>query len=107
MSQILTTEYPDRLLPDALNMTRAEFERDPRMAPAAKLYELGRISSAEAARMAGLDRVRFLLALERFSVFMENLDEEELKQGFAHARETPLVVNSSPAPSRYCIGPNQ
>lgn len=86
MSQTLTVEYPDRL-PDALNMSRGEFERDARMALAAKLYELGRLSSAEAAVMAGLDRVRFLLALERFGVSAMNMDEEELKQEFAQARE--------------------
>lgn len=87
MSQTLTVEYPDRL-PDALNMTRVEFEQDARMAMAAKLYEMGRLSSAEAARMSGLDRVRFLLALERFGVYAINLDKEELEQEFAHARET-------------------
>lgn len=87
MSQTLTVEYPDRL-PDALNMSREEFERDARMALAAKLYELGRLSSAEAAGVAGLDRVRFLLALERFGVSVINMDDEELKQEFALARET-------------------
>ena len=86
MSQSFTVEYPDRL-PDALNMSRGEFERDARMALAAKLYELGRLSSAEAARMAGFDRVRFLLALERFGVSVMNMDEEELKHEFTHARE--------------------
>lgn len=86
MSQSFTVEYPD-LLPDALNMSRGEFERDARTALAAKLYELGRLSSDEGARMAGLDRVRFLLALERFGVSTINLDEEELRQEFAVARE--------------------
>ena len=86
MSHTLTVEYPDRL-PDDLNMSRAEFERDARLALAAKLFELGRLSSAEAARIAGLDRVRFLLGLERFGVSAINLDEEELTQEFAHARE--------------------
>jgi hypothetical protein len=50
LRQTLTVEYPDRL-PDALNMTRVEFEQDARMAMAAKLYEMGRLSSAEAARI--------------------------------------------------------
>lgn len=86
MSHTLTVEYPDRL-PDDLNMSRAEFERDARLALAAKLFELGRLSSAQAARIAGLDRVRFLLGLERFGVSAINLDEEELTQEFAHARK--------------------
>ena len=82
----MTVEYPD-LLPDSLNMSRSEFEQDARMALAAKLYELGRVSSAEAARIAGLDRVRFLFALERFNVSPMNLDKEELMQEFVHARQ--------------------
>jgi predicted HTH domain antitoxin len=86
MSRTLTVEYPD-LLPDSLNMSRSEFEQDARMALAAKLYELGRLSSAEAARIAGLDRVRFLFALERFNVSPMNLDKEELMQEFVHARQ--------------------
>ncbi len=87
MSLTFTVEYPE-VLPDSLNMSRAEFERDARLALAAKLYEWGRLSSEEAGRMAGLDRVRFLLALERFGVSTINLDEQELAQEFSHARET-------------------
>ncbi len=86
MSQTLTVEYPDLLL-DELNMSRPEFEAEARMALAAKLYELGRLSSAQAARMVGLDRVRFLFALERLGVSFINLDEKELSEEFAHARE--------------------
>jgi predicted HTH domain antitoxin len=86
MSQTLTVEYPDSL-PDSLNMSRREFEQDARMAMAAKLYELGKVSSVEAARMAGLDRVRFLLTLERFGVSALNLDAGELDQEFLQARE--------------------
>ena len=86
MSQSLTIEYPD-LLPDDLNLSRQQFEGEARLALAAKLYEMGRVSSAQAAQMAGLDRVRFLFALERMGVSFMNLDEDELKQEFAHARE--------------------
>ena len=86
MSYTLTVEYPDSL-PDTLHMTRSEFEQDARMALVAKLYELGRLSSSEAARIAGMDRVRFLLGLERFGVPMMNLGEEELRREFADAHE--------------------
>jgi len=86
MSQSLTIEYPERL-PDDLNLTRQQFEGEARLALAAKMYEMGRVSSAQAAEMAGLDRVRFLFALERLGVSFMNLDEDELKQEFAHARE--------------------
>lgn len=86
MSRTLTVEYPDTL-PDALNMSCGEFERDARMAMAAKLYEIGRLSAAEAARLAGLDRVRFFLALERFGVSMLNSDTAELEKEISQARE--------------------
>ena len=86
MSQSLTIEYPDRL-PDDLNLTRLQFEGEARLALAAKMYEMGRVSSAQAAAMAGLDRVRFLFALERLGVSFINLDADELNREFAHARE--------------------
>ena len=39
------------------------------MLAAAKLYELGRLSSGRAAELAGMSRVRFLLSLGRYKVF--------------------------------------
>jgi predicted HTH domain antitoxin len=60
----LVIEYPERL-PDALQKTRAEFEQDARMAMAAKLFEMRRLSSGIAARLAGVDRVTFLMELHR------------------------------------------
>ena len=40
---------------------------------AVKLYQLGRLSSGRAAELAGMSRVGFLLALERYQVFpLEN-----------------------------------
>jgi predicted HTH domain antitoxin len=39
-----------------------------RMLAAVKLYELGRLSSGRAAALAGLSRIEFLLALERYKV---------------------------------------
>ena len=86
MSQSLTIKYPERL-PDDLNLTRQQFEGEARLALAAKMYEMGRVSSAQAAEMAGLDRVRFLLALERLGVSFMNLDGDELEREFAPARE--------------------
>lgn len=45
------------------------FARELRMLAAVKLYELGRLSSGRAAELAGMSRVEFLLALERYRVF--------------------------------------
>ena len=45
------------------------FARELRVLAAVKLYELGRLSSGRAAELAGMPRVEFLLALERYQVF--------------------------------------
>ena len=82
----MTIDYPETL-PDALNMSSGDFEREAKMAMAVKLFELGWVSSAEAARLAGMERVPFLLSLHRYGVAMSNLDEEELTQEFANARK--------------------
>jgi predicted HTH domain antitoxin len=52
---------------------------------AAKLYELGRFSSGEAARMAGKGRVEFLFALAQIGVPVSNLRAEDVdaELGFA------------------------
>jgi predicted HTH domain antitoxin len=73
----LVIEYP-KLLPDALQRTRAEFEQEARMAMAVKLFEMKRLSSGIAAKLAGTDRVSFLLSLHRYGVAMIDLDEDEL-----------------------------
>jgi len=52
----LVIEYP-KLLPDALQQTRSEFEQEAKTAMAVKLFEMKRLSSGVAARLAGMDRV--------------------------------------------------
>jgi predicted HTH domain antitoxin len=68
----LEIEYPDTL-PDLLQKSPEEFEREAKMAMAVKLFELKRISSGIAAEMVGMERVSFLLELE-----MINMEPEEL-----------------------------
>jgi len=55
------------------------------MAAAAKLYELGKLSSGRAADLAGLSRVRFLQALGQYGVPIFDLTEEELAQDLRNA----------------------
>jgi predicted HTH domain antitoxin len=50
-----------------------------RMAAAVKLFELGRLSSGAAARLAGVARVVFLSQLADYGVDTFNLTEEELR----------------------------
>ena len=54
---------------------------------AAKLYELGRLSSGQAARLAKLDRVGFLARLAQIGVPAINLRDEEVDAEIAAARE--------------------
>lgn len=70
-------EYPDNL-PDALAETRQEFEAEAKLAMAAKLYELKRLSSGQAAQLLGMERVEFLLALNSLGTPAIDLTEEEL-----------------------------
>jgi predicted HTH domain antitoxin len=52
----------------AMRRNPGEYASELRLAAAAKLYELGRVSQEVAAEIAGLDRAEFLLALSRFEV---------------------------------------
>lgn len=82
--QHMVIDYP-KLLPDVLQQSRAEFEQEARMAMAVKLFEMKRISSGIAAKLAGLERVAFLLRLHQYGVAMIDLEEDELLADLEHA----------------------
>jgi len=84
MNNTLAVEYPDTL-PDALHMSRAEFEREARFAMAAKLFESGKLTSGQAARLAGVGKVQFLAELGRLNVSSVQIDVAELEQDLATA----------------------
>lgn len=79
-----TVEYPDTL-PHDLGYSRDEFERDARMAMAAKLYELGRVSSGIAAHLAGITRVDFLQRLKDFATPAIALHPDEVEEDAGNA----------------------
>ena len=84
MSLTLKINYPETL-PDVLNETRKEFEQEAKMAMAAKLFEMGRISSGIEAKMAGISRVSFILELRKFNVNAINYPSEELESDLNNA----------------------
>lgn len=61
----------------------AEFGRELRLVAAVKWYEVGRLSQAKAAELAGLSRHAFIDALARFQVSPIQETVDELAQGLA------------------------
>ncbi len=83
MSQI-TLFIPDETLL-ALKLTPEQLSHDLVLAAAVKLYELGRLSSGAAAKLAGIPRVVFLSKIADYGVDTFRLTEEQIE------RETRLA----------------
>ena len=86
VSKTLAVEYPDAL-PDMLNMSQSEFEREAKLAMSAKLFETGKLSSSQAAELAGTARVDFLFELKRFGVSPIQTMADELHEDIANAKK--------------------
>jgi predicted HTH domain antitoxin len=72
----VTLELPDDVF-SALRRSPEEFARELRLAAAIHWYERGEVSQEKAARIAGLDRTEFLLALatEKANAFVVDFDD--------------------------------
>ena len=81
-----TIDYPSEL-PELLKLSEAELARELPFLAAAKLYEVGRLSSGKAARLAGMDRMTFLRELDRIGVPAINLRDEQIEVEIRAARE--------------------
>ena len=60
MKHQLNISYPQHWL-DAMQVTQQAFEEDAKMAMAAKMFEMKRLSSGMAAKLVGISRAQFYL----------------------------------------------
>lgn len=81
---ILLVEYPESL-PDSARLSRQEFEHTMRFALASKLFELGRISSGQAAALIPMSRYVLLKSLHQAGVAALELDEDEFSDEIVNA----------------------
>jgi predicted HTH domain antitoxin len=84
MQSKITIPYSDKL-PDVMQVSREQFEKEARLAMAIKLFEMKRLSSGMAASLAGIDRVSFLLKLSEYNVNMLDYEADELESDFENA----------------------
>ena len=81
---VLTIPYSDDLL---LSMKRSpqEFESEARLLLAVKLYEMDRVSTGAAAKLAGMSRVAFMFELARFGLSPLGQESDELREDMTNA----------------------
>jgi predicted HTH domain antitoxin len=78
MSQLILDVPDDSLL--SLKLSDEAAAAEIRLAASVKLYELGRLSSGAAARLAGIPRALFLSKLADYGVDTFRLTEDELER---------------------------
>ena len=83
MAHTLEIEYGDDVLLSA-GLTQEQFNEEARFLLAAKLFELGKLSSGQAARLCSKGRMEFLLSLPRIGISISNLrpEDAEAEVGF-------------------------
>ena len=78
-------EYPEAWTLSA-GSSPERFENDARMALAMKLFEMGRLTSGQAAQLAGVSRIAFLFHSPQWNVPAVNWDADELAAEFKPIR---------------------
>ena len=76
--QTIRIEVPEEIFL-SLKETPEKFTQEVRVA-AAKLYEMGKMSSGRAAEFAGMSRIRFLQNMGHYGVPIFDMTHEELEQ---------------------------
>jgi len=78
----MSIKYPESVLA-TLNLSPEMFEHEARTALAAKLYEMGRLTSGQAAALVEISRVAFLLSCSRYGTATVEWDQDELEAEFS------------------------
>jgi len=81
----LNIPYPPEIL-QALQKEPDEFEAEARLLLAVKLYELGRLSSGLAAKLAGVPRTTFLFLLGQHGLSPFGEEPDELERDLENAQ---------------------
>ena len=79
MTHTLSITYDDAMLLNK-GLPEQEFNAEARFLLAAKLYEMGRLSSGQSSRLCGMSRVAFLSSLPRIGVPISNIRSEEVRR---------------------------
>ena len=83
-TNVLTIPYSEDLLL-SLKRSPQEFETEARLLLAVKLYEMDRVSTGVAARLAAMSRVAFMFELARFGLSPMGQAPDELAEDWANA----------------------
>ncbi len=86
-TNVITIPYPEELLL-SLKEKPEQFEAEARLLLAVKLYELDKVSTGMAAKLAGISRVAFMFELGHYGLSPIGVDADELKEDAANARTT-------------------
>ncbi len=85
MQYTVAIEYDDEILFN-LGLSPKEFSEEAKLLLAAKLYEMGRLTSGQAAKLCGKGRVEFLMSLSSLGIPACNLRPEDAEAEIEFAR---------------------
>jgi predicted HTH domain antitoxin len=82
---VIEIEDPESIAA-ALNLSPDSFQKEAGIALGAKLYEMGRLSSGQAAQLAGISRKDFLFTCHKLGAATVEWDNEEIESEFSVER---------------------